>query len=373
MDWLAAAAAAAAATALVGALGSRFGRLCLGPKGVADSGYSPGKLLSKTTSIARPAYDYYAYLRHAEQRRQPRSGARPRPLASPAGGTLTSRPACGRMPNALFGGMSCGLDDGRRVYMMAIGTLLLAAMISYIAFFAAGHTLGYTCAMSPRECSTSAITADGGIPSLSATGVYWPAYVAQATGICVFSALVLRGALLLHSKLTDAPLWQCACFPSLWNAPKGLAFALWFAVAGSACLSLASVFSLRINREIHYATAVLGFVSVFAHACLVTRFQRNHEKARHQRSGLLKLKLIVGFLVFSFGALALSVAVSLTEPDLAIAYRFIFPVWELFSVGVYLCGLGVAAVYDFGRDVTPSYEPQGLTRVSSHSNIRGSI
>ena len=277
------------------------------------------------------------------------------------------------MPNALFGGMSCGLDDGRRVYMMAIGTLLLAAMISYIAFFAAGHTLGYTCAMSPRECSTSAITADGGIPSLSATGVYWPAYVAQATGICVFSALVLRGALLLHSKLTDAPLWQCACFPSLWNAPKGLAFALWFAVAGSACLSLASVFSLRINREIHYATAVLGFISVFAHACLVTRFQRNHEKARHQRSGLLKLKLIVGFLVFSFGALALSVAVSLTEPDLAIAHRFIFPVWELFSVGVYLCGLGVAAVYDFGRDVTPSYEPQGLTRVSSHSNIRGSI
>ena len=269
--------------------------------------------------------------------------------------------------------MSCGLDDGRRVYMMAIGTLLLAAMISYIAFFAAGHTLGYTCAMSPRECSTSAITADGGIPSLSATGVYWPAYVAQATGICVFSALVLRGALLLHSKLTDAPLWQCACFPSLWNAPKGLAFALWFAVAGSACLSLASVFSLRINREIHYATAVLGFVSVFAHACLVTRFQRNHEKARHQRSGLLKLKLIVGFLVFSFGALALSVAVSLTEPDLAIAYRFIFPVWELFSVGVYLCGLGVAAVYDFGRDVTPSYEPQGLTRVSSHSHIRGSV
>jgi len=277
------------------------------------------------------------------------------------------------MPNALFGGMSCGLDDGRRVYMMAIGTLLLAAMISYIAFFAAGHTLGYTCAMSPRECSTSAITADGGIPSLSATGVYWPAYVAQATGICVFSALVLRGALLLHSKLTDAPLWQCACFPSLWNAPKGLAFALWFAVAGSACLSLASVFSLRINREIHYATAVLGFVSVFAHACLVTRFQRNHEKARHQRSGLLKLKLIVGFLVFSFGALALSVAVSLTEPDLAIAYRFIFPVWELFSVGVYLCGLGVAAVYDFGRDVTPSYEPQGLTRFSSHSHIRGSV
>lgn len=281
---------------------------------------------------------------------------------------MTGQRLCGRMPNALFGGMSCGLDDGRRVYMMAIGTISLAALISYVAFFAAGHTLGYTCAMSPRECS-SAVIEYGGIPSLSATGVYWPAYVAQATGICLFSALLLRGAFLLHSKLTDAPLWRCSCFPSLLNSPRGLAFALGFAGLGSACLSLASVFSLRISRDLHYVTAVLGFVSVFAHACLVTTFQRKHEKARHRRSGLLKLKLIVGFLAFSFGALALSVAVSLTEPDLAIAYRFIFPVWENSAVAVYLCGLGVAALYDFGRDATPSAGTHVLTRVSSSPHL----
>lgn len=262
------------------------------------------------------------------------------------------------MPNALTGGMSCGLDDGRRVFMMAIATLSMAAVISYVAFFAAGHTLGYTCAMSPRECS-SAVLEYGGIPSISATGVYWPAYVVQATGICLFSALLLRGAFLLNSKLTDAPLWRG-------TAPKRLAFALGFAGLGSACLSLASVFSLRISRDLHYVTAVLGFVSVFAHACLVTAHQRKHEEAQHRRSGLLKLRLIVGLLGFSAGALTLSVAVSVSEPDLALAYRFVLPIWENCAVAVYLCGLGIAAVHDFGngRDAAP-LATRALTGVSS--------
>lgn len=233
-------------------------------------------------------------------------------------------------------------SDGQKLLRAAVVIITVALSVNYIIFFGSGYTLVDVCYLTPRDCNGRTDDNYFGIPTVSATAVFWPGYSVFVIGIVSFAALVLRAALLLNRALADRP-WHRSCCPPSWRS-AGLACA----AVGCPCLALAGVLSQRVSYTGHYFVTTVGFFGAFGHFVCLTAAQRfRRGDKRTQRAGLLKRRLICAWVLWCVILLAVAIVLERLFAGDSLSFRFVFPVWELTAVAAYLIGLLLLS-RDFG-------------------------